>query len=153
MQSICFTLEHYCAICFWKPFRSTYWISLTCHYGLRIGVLVGASEDSKGCPFMIFPLGYEGFFQYTCYDSSYITQCTELVRIFPTNANGWCCHNIDLRLVFSGLPSRPASAHAILGCRSESSLAASLVSKTPATALNTVPWFGIVDKFRAWLKV
>ena len=138
---------------FSKYFRSTYWISLTCFYGLRIGVLVGASEDSKGCPFMIFPLGYEGFFQYTCYDSSYITQCTELVRIFPTNANGWCCHNIDLRLVFSGLPSRPASAHAILGCRSESSLAASLVSKTPATALNTVPWFGIVDKFRAWLKV
>ena len=89
-------------------------------------------------------------FQYTCYESSYITQCTEFVRIFPTNANGWCCQDIDLRLVFSGLPSRPASAHAILGCRSESSLAASLVSKTPATALNTVPWFGIVDKFRAW---
>lgn len=49
-----------------------------------------------------------------------------------------------------GIPNRPASAHAILGCRpgpetsppgaargSESSLAASLCSKPPATALNT----------------
>eukprot|EP00913_Durusdinium_trenchii_P020470 g19229.t1 len=39
-----------------------------------------------------------------------------------------------------GLPPRPASAHAILGCRSDSSIAASLVSKTPATALNTDTW-------------
>jgi len=47
----------------------------------------------------------------------------------------------------SRLPSRPASAHAILGCRSESSLAASLVSKTPATALNTA--FGLLDQGRS----
>ncbi|CAK9093418.1 Putative HNH endonuclease [Durusdinium trenchii] len=43
-----------------------------------------------------------------------------------------------------GLPPRPASAHAILGCRSDSSIAASLVSKTPATALNTA--FGWLEQ-------
>ena len=48
-----------------------------------------------------------------------------------------------------GLPSRPASAHAI--GRSESSLAASLVSKvTPATALNTATGRG---EARLWCKV
>ena len=104
VQCICFTLETLLCCMFLKYFRSNYCISLTCFYGLRIGVLVGASEDSKGCPFMVFPLGYKGFFQYICYDSSYITQCTEFVRIFPTNANGWCCQNIDLRLVFQVFP-------------------------------------------------
>lgn len=50
---------------------------------------------------MVYPL-----LQSTCYDSSvsYITQGTEFVRIFPHNANGSWCQDIDLRLVFQVFP-------------------------------------------------
>ena len=60
--------------------------------------------QTKGCPFMVYHL-----LQHTCYDNSvsYITQCTEFVSIFPHNANGWCCQDIDLELVFQVFPRDP----------------------------------------------